>query len=202
VAGARQEEVDRLWLAAQQRLAEGVAHELRNALNGVAVNLEVVRSRAAREGTTGAALGGFASSAAEQLEQVIALTEALVVLGRPARQPAVVGRLADTVVALLRPPVLAGGGTLDLVVEGEGSTRVAADAARLLVAAALLAAVDAGKELRCRVRPGSGPGGSELAIEGRFAGPPRLAPEVERLAGSLDVAVRGDPSGITLTFPA
>ena len=199
MGGAEQAEIDRLWLAAQQRLAEGVAHELRNALNGVAVNLEVVRSRAAREGTTGAALGGFASSAADQLEQVIALTEAMVLLGRPARQPAAIGRLADTVAALLRAPVVASGGTLDLVVEGEGTTRVAADAARLLVAAAFLAAVDAGKELRGRVRPA---GGAELAIEGGFAAAPRLPAEIERIAGALSVEVRGTPSGITLTFPA
>ncbi|NUR19641.1 MAG: hypothetical protein HOQ12_08935, partial [Gemmatimonadaceae bacterium] len=164
--------------------------------------LEVGRSRAGREGVAASALGTVAASASEQLEQVIALTEALVALGRPAREPAAIGRCADQVAVLLRPPLVASGGTLDLVVEGEGTTRVAADAARTLVAAALCAAVESagsGGEVRCRVRPA---GGVELHVEGRFTTPPRLAAEIERSAAAMAVGVRSTESGITLTFPA
>ena len=206
VAAARQERIDRLWLDVYQRLTAGVGHELRNSLNGVAVNLEVVRSRSGREGVAAAALGSFAASASEQLEHVIAITEALVALGRPARSPATIGRFADQVARLLRPALVATGGTLDLVVEGEGTTRVPADAARLLVAAAMTAAVEGaglqaggGGAVQCRVRPA---GGVELTIEGRFASAPRLAAEIERAAAELAVGVRSASSSITLTFPA
>jgi signal transduction histidine kinase len=207
VAGVRQEEIDRLWLAALQRLAASVVHELRNGLNGVAVNVEVVRSRAGREGVPATALEGFATSAADQLQQVIALTEAMVALSRPVAQPAAVARYADQVSTLVRAPLVASGGTLDLVVEGEGTTRVPADAARLLVAAAFQSAVEATqgdkgdgvRQLRCKVRPAEG---VELAVEGRFDAPPRLSPEVERVAGALGVRAQGTASGITLTFPA
>lgn len=205
-ASLRQDEIDRLWLAALQRLAGGIAHELRNALNGVAVNLEVVRTRSAREGVAASALGSFATSASEQLEQVIGMTESLVALGRAASQSATIGRYADQVAALLRPPLVAHGGTLDLVVEGEGTTRVPADAARLFVAAALQAAADGagpamggGGEVHCRVRPVAG---VELAIDGRFATAPRLAHEIERVASALGVGVYSTASSITLTFPA
>ena len=204
---ASPERIERLWLEIHQRLTGGVAHELRNSLNGVAVNLEVVRSRSAREGIAAASLGSFAASASEQLEHVIAITEALVALGRPARQPAAIGRFADQVATLLRAPLAANGGTLDLVVEGEGTTRVPADAARLLVAAAICAAAegaaksgtDGAGAVRCLVRPTDG---VELQVEGRFAAPPRLPAEIERAAAELAVGVRSTASGITLTFPA
>jgi hypothetical protein len=44
------EHLSALWLATLQRVTDRVAHEIRNALNGVAVNVEVVRTRAARGG--------------------------------------------------------------------------------------------------------------------------------------------------------
>src|SRR5437762_998561 len=37
---------DELWLAVQQEICGRAAHEIKGALNGVSVNLEVVRSRA------------------------------------------------------------------------------------------------------------------------------------------------------------
>jgi hypothetical protein len=36
------------WLAIQRRIAARAAHDVKNALNGVAVNVEVVRARAGR----------------------------------------------------------------------------------------------------------------------------------------------------------
>ena len=148
----------------------------------------------------------FGTATAEQVEQVISLSEALVALSRPAREPATIGRIADQVATLLRPAFAGNGGTLDLTVEGEGTTRVAAGAARLLVAAALLAAVDAAGSasgsagaLHCRVKPTSG---VELLVEGSFRAPPAVDTEVERMARQLGVAVHGSASSITLTFPA
>ena len=215
-ARSRDGEVERQWLAMLQQLTSGVAHELRNALNGVAVNLEVVRSRAAREGLAASALGSFAGSASDQLEQVIAMTDALMALARAGQEPAAIGRTTDQVAALVRPVLAANGGVLDLAVEGEGTTRVPAAAARLFIAATLRAAVDAarttgdgtkesGAALTCRVREAAGEGearGVELRVEGRFARMPALDATLATLAKEYGVGVRPAESSITSTFPA
>jgi hypothetical protein len=200
--------VERLWLAALQKLASGVAHELRNALNGVAVNLEVVRTRAAREGVAASALGSYAGSASGQLEQVIGMTDALMSLTRAQDGTLAIGRTVDRVAALLRPVLVAGGGSLELVVEGDGTTRVPADAARLFITAALQSAVDEGgvsgngtrsAVLACTVRPVDG---MEVRIEGAFPQAPQLDGEVSQLAEEHGVGIRPTQSSITLTFPA
>ena len=213
VGTSRDGEVERQWLAMLQRVTSGVAHELRNALNGVAVNLEVVRSRSGREGLAASALGSFAGSASDQLEQVIAMTDALMALARPGQQPAAIGRTADQVAALIRPVLAANGGALELVVEGDGTTGVPVTAARLFVAATLLAAVSAtraneaakesGASLSCRVRPASGKdGGVELRVEGAFARTPALDATLRTLAKEYGVGVEPAERSITSTFPA
>ena len=53
-----------------------LTHEVNNAANGVAVNLEVVRSRTAAAGPADAT-GPFAQRASDQLEQLTALQEIL-----------------------------------------------------------------------------------------------------------------------------
>ena len=213
-AAARDGEVERRWLAALQQLTGAVAHELRNALNGVAVNLEVVRSRSGRDGVPASALGSFAGSAAGQLEQVITMTDALMALARAGQEPAALGRTADQVAALVRPVLVANGGSLDLAVEGEGTTRVPAAATRLFVAAAMQAALDAarGKEtaakhdhaaLACRVRAVGAPEHSvELRVEGNFARTPALEAGLAELARTYSVGVVPSDDSITLTFPA
>lgn len=210
-SGRRHGDVERVWLVVLQQLADSVAHELRNALNGVAVNLEVVRSRSGRDGVAASALGSFASSASDQLEAVIQMTDALMTLSRPPHDPAVIGRTADLVAALVRPPLAATGGSLDVIVEGEGNTRIPAEAARLFVAAALRAAVAAtvdstagsapGGALHCRVRPADG-GGGELAVNGAMRRTPLLDESVWQLAKAYGVGVVPAESSITLTFPA
>jgi signal transduction histidine kinase len=176
------EELERLWLAVLQQLAGTVAHELRNAAS---------------------ALGSFAGSAADQLEHVIAITDALMSLARSQDGAAMVGRTTDHVAALVRPALDASGGSLELVVEGEGTTRVPARAARLFVAAALQRAVAAaggnGAILRCRVRPDHG---VELRVDGTFATVPRLDDGVSELAKVYGVGIQPTDSSITLTFPA
>ena len=52
--------VDELWLAVLQRLCDATAHDLKGALNGVALNVEVLRSRTGRSSTDAATLHQFA----------------------------------------------------------------------------------------------------------------------------------------------
>jgi signal transduction histidine kinase len=212
-AAARDGEVERRWLATLQQLTGAVAHELRNALNGVAVNLEVVRSRSGRDGVPASALGSFAGSASGQLEQVIQMTDALMALARAGQEPVTVGRTADQVAALVRPVLVANGGSLELAVEGEGTTRVPAAATRLFVAATMQAALDAAREagaakddraaLSCRVRAAGAPEHSvELRVEGNFVRTPALEAGLADLARTYSVGVLPSDDSITLTFPA
>ena len=62
-----------LWLAALQRALDRAAHDVKDALNGVSVNLEVVRSRASRADAAASAVAPFADAAAHQLDRLTAL---------------------------------------------------------------------------------------------------------------------------------
>jgi signal transduction histidine kinase len=192
--------VEHLWLAALRRLAAGVGHEMRNALNGVAVNLEVVRSRSARDGMPATSLAQYASTASDQLESVIAIAEALVALNRAPQRPVVAGRVADQLLSLIRPPLVAVGGSARLIVEGEGKSDVSAEAARLVLAGALeagaTAAAEHKSELLCIVRPVNG---VEVEVTAG-QGPLSLGDEIRHIAIENGIDVRAN-DGITLTFP-
>jgi len=71
-----------LWLAALQRALDRAAHDVKDALNGVSVNLEVVRSRASNTGAAASAIAPFAEAAAHQLDRLTALLDAVLALGR------------------------------------------------------------------------------------------------------------------------
>ncbi|HEY9425509.1 MAG TPA: histidine kinase dimerization/phospho-acceptor domain-containing protein, partial [Gemmatimonadaceae bacterium] len=70
-----------------QSLADRAAHEIRNPLNGLAVNLEVVRSRAARGAGDLASIARFAESASGEMERAAELVQALLELARPLAAP-------------------------------------------------------------------------------------------------------------------
>jgi hypothetical protein len=204
------------WLALQQEIAGRAAHEIRNVLNGVAVNLEVVRARSSRGGSDVSAVASFAASAAERLEGVTTLTESLLALARAPRQPVdVVGVLRS-----LAPLVGAGVRPVQVVPpsHGDASVRVPGEAARLLLAAGLLAAT------RARSAPGAaGAAGAAGSSEGEEEGPLRCAvlvehdgnvrvrweatdpadfpPDVALLAAEAGVRLDSGPDGFELTFP-
>ena len=61
---------------AVREIIRRAGHEIRNALNGVAVNVEVVRSRSGREGATGD-LTSFAEHASAQVREASVLADGL-----------------------------------------------------------------------------------------------------------------------------
>lgn len=66
------------WLPGLRDIIRGSVHETRNALNGVVVNIEVVRSRLARAATAGGSeqeILSFAEQAAAQAEVAAKLNE-------------------------------------------------------------------------------------------------------------------------------
>jgi signal transduction histidine kinase len=172
------------WLAAQQDVAGRAAHELKNTLNGVAVNLEVVRSRLARPGVQPEQVHRFAEAAADQLERLTRQVEALLGLVRAGGAPADVGAVAAQLLAL-RPPSEAE----TAVRIGECYTGAPVDAVRTVLAAVLYTgtpALDVLDDGRVRLRVAGAASvdsivravaadvGIELHEEGGPDGPPTL----------------------------
>jgi hypothetical protein len=198
---------DELWLGVFQRLCDATAHQFKGALNGVAVNLEVVRSRSGRgEGET-SALRPFAEAAAAELESVIASAEAMLALGRSARGPADVARITRDVAVLASRGAGAaeaeekGRLTVDKGVERLGTTSAPASAARLAIAAVLLAAVETSKDVVCSaVDEGGGPT-IRISCGERDGSRIALSDEVVSAAYSAGVHLDISESGATITFP-
>ena len=132
-----------LWLAALQRALGRAAHDVKDALNGVSVNLEVVRSRAARAEAPASAVASFADAAAQQLDRLTGLLDAVLALGRSEREPVDVGITLRRVATLCSASSAATDARVvvrDAAV-GDARTRASGDVVRLALAAPLLEAV-------------------------------------------------------------
>jgi K+-sensing histidine kinase KdpD len=148
-------EVAALWLATLQRSLARASHDVKDALNGVSVNLEVIRGRSARPDAPAAAVAPFAEASAQQLDRVTSLIEAVLALGRPERQP------ADVAITLRRVATVCGASAsasdaavhLDLGDVESATTRVQGDAVRLALAAPLLELVTNGGARGTRAGP-------------------------------------------------
>jgi signal transduction histidine kinase len=132
-----------LWLAVLQQALARASHDVKDALNGVSVNLEVVRSRAARPDAPASAVAPFAEAAAQQLERLSSLLDAVLALGRAERGPVDVGITLRRVAAICGASNAAvdSGVTVRDDTDGNSRTRVQGDVVRLALAAPLLVAV-------------------------------------------------------------
>jgi hypothetical protein len=108
---------------AVREILRRAGHELRNALNGVSVNVEVVRSRADREGSP-KELASFAERASAQVGEASALTDGLL---------AFVGSvLTSQAAGTLKATGDGGAGSrIELMIYGERSAGVMSDIERL-----------------------------------------------------------------------
>lgn len=177
------------WLRALQSLATRVAHEVRNPLNAVAVNLEVVRSRCERETVEPRAVLPFATAAAGELERVSRLIDAVLALARPARNDLAV--LAGPVITVYDALASAEGGSVAMdLSEGATGIDIAADDARAALVATLDEMLGPGVAIRVHIAED----GDRVAA--RFSGP-QVSPKLP-----VDVRLRAEPSGLTLLFPA
>lgn len=177
------------WLGALQSLAARVAHEIRNPLNAVAVNLEVVRSRCERGNVEPPSVLPFATAAAGELERVSRLVDALLAVARPARND--LATLAGPVITLYDALAGAEGGSVAMDLSaGVTGIDVAADDARAALAATLDEMVGPGVAIRVHIVED----GNQVAA--RFSGP-RVTPKLP-----ADVRLQAEPSGLTLLFPA
>ncbi|HEU4643587.1 MAG TPA: histidine kinase dimerization/phospho-acceptor domain-containing protein [Gemmatimonadaceae bacterium] len=187
-----------LWLEALQRLADGAAHEIKNPLNGLAVNLEVVRSRAERGGADVATVARFATAAAEELQRTAALVEALLAVSRPARAPVDLWMVLQPLVALYGAIAAASGGTLVLErpAESMGATEADPAAVRLAMTSALAGVAYDEATVRCSLETRDG------AVMMSVRGAPATAPagDVRAVIERAGIGVELLSDGLRLRF--
>lgn len=189
-----------LWLDTLQQLTSRAAHELKGALNGVSVNLEVVRGRAAQPEQPAAAVAGFAASAATQLDRVIDMNEAMLALARRARDPVDVAGALRHIAALLVPVAEAARLPLAVTTASDGMAAAGATPAvivRTILARVMLALMDAGGgTMHLATR--------EEGIVVRAActhGTIELDPRAADVAAGAGVDISAGGPELTLTFP-
>jgi hypothetical protein len=151
VAGVTVTDLSILWLGTLQKVVDKAAHEIKDSLNGVSLNLEVVRSRSLKEGSA-TGLSQFATAASSQLETLSERAESLIFLARPQRrgsQPDVALTLRH-LATLLVPAAKADGGRLEVSGwEKAAPTAASPEAVRLALAAGLLALIEMGGSGSC-----------------------------------------------------
>ena len=206
--------VESLWLATFQRALGRASHDVKDALNGVAVNLEVVRGRAAKAAAPATAVAPFADAAAQQLERLTTLIEAVLALGRAERQP------ADVAVTLRRIATVCGASSSSadaevLIEMGDvesAMTTVPGDAVRLALAAPLLALVEGERgptrasAVRCVVSADPDATVVTIGAAGRRAAMPGEVADAVRAAGvrwsdRAHGAGGGEVNDLSLVFP-
>lgn len=190
--------VDELWLRSLQKLTAHVAHDLKGALNGVSVNLEVVRSRSERETSTGADVHKFAVSAADQLAVVIRTTGALLALGRASKGPAEVTAIARSFAALLTDTSPEARTKFEIHTEGglAAETSAPLNAVRLALAEGLIAAASGKGEITVRVK-----GLPVPQVQISPATDPALPSEVQTALRGAGIRLATDGHGISMYFP-
>jgi signal transduction histidine kinase len=191
--------VDELWLDVLQQVSARTAHELKGALNGVAVNLEVVRSRSVRADAAAAAVAPFAASAADQLEAVVGMTEALLRLARPPRD---IIETLDSLASLVAPSARAEGGSLRIETQreiGNGAVQARGNVVRLVIGATILAALSRKGDIRCRVDVGEATVVGIACVDAE--GPLELPSDVMAAAAAAGIRVQTEGQSISLAFP-
>lgn len=189
------------WLARLYELGRPATHEVRNALNGLAVNLEVVRSRAARPDAPAASVARFADAAVEQLDHLASLAEALLSFIRPVPEPVDVALLVGRLGVLLGAIARGDGGTVTVSLARSDVSYVTGapgDAVRLAITAMLLTAFDRAGALSCELVEWSRP---ELRLRREGSSLPSLPDDVAALVARAGARLDVHPDGWVAVFP-
>ena len=195
-------DVAALWLTAHQEIVDRAAHELRNSLNAVAVNLEVVRSRLQRKSPDLTSIAPFAQTASDAMDGLSTLSEAFLTLARPPRQPADVGGLLKALFTVLEPVARRNDDAIRFVPPpaGDGISEAPADVTRLVLAATVLEALKKPASVTCTIEP-LNEGRFAVAFAGWF--PIQLPDAILSVARGADIFSDQKPGdGTRLTFPA
>jgi signal transduction histidine kinase len=190
--------VDAIWLATLQKLTADIAHDLKGALNGVSVNLEVVRSRSEKPSSTGADVHRFATNAADQLAIVIRATTALLSLARGTRGPVEVSMVAKQVAGLLEDMSAGGESRFQVVAEGGMAAETSAplNAVRLALAECMLAAATGSDPVLVRVT------GMPIPLVKISPGKALALPaDAQAALSAAGIRIAMDGHGISIEFP-
>jgi hypothetical protein len=195
-------DLDALWLARLQLVMDRAAHEVKDALNGAVLNVEVTRSRSANPELPASALGPFAEAAAAQLETLGQRVEAALFLARPQRDGVDVGVTLRHLAQLLVPAARADGGRL--VVEGANQlapTSASPAAVRLALASGLMAAAPKGESGACTLEGGSGGRGTVVRFSHESAGGCSLEPDAVAALSRHAIRIEGSNQDLVVVFP-
>ncbi len=175
------------------------AHELKNPLNGLALNLEVVRSRSTRAGVDGASLAPFAAAAAAELERSLSLVDALLSLARPLALPVDLRTAARPLATLYGAVARALGGSL-AVAESADQTIVPVEGptTRVLLAEVLDAAVGSERVVAGVFQHSAA--GVAFRLDCGLTRP--VGKTVERLAAESGIRLEAGADETILLFPA
>ena len=200
------EDVGALWLLTLQRAIGRASHDVKDALNGVSVNLEVIRSRAARPDAPASAVVPFGAAAAQQLERLSSLIEAVLALARADRSPADVEATLRRVVAVCGASSSSADASVKLMDGGlmePAQTGVHGDVVRLALMAPLLDLVTGTgrtqrlSEVTCTIDHSDNAVRVVIAAEGRRATMPDVVADLVRSRGVR--LTEGDD--LSLAFP-
>jgi hypothetical protein len=190
-----------LWLETMHQICSRAAHEVKGALNGVSVNLDVVRSRAEKPDAPASNVAKFANAASEQLETVIAMTVALLWISRPTHQPVELARVVSHLNVLLAPAARADGRRLAAAGDfGElGTTSADGQAVRLAIGGCLLAASDASVDVEYRAATHEA--GPTIRIESCDGGDLSIGQEIVAAVRAAGILIWAEPAALFISFP-
>ena len=195
-------DLDALWLARLQEVADRAAHEIKDSLNGVVLNVEVARSRSAKPEGAAATVGPFAEAAASQLETLGKRVESLLFLARPARGSSDVAVTLRHLAELLVPAASADGGSLRVDgMDRPAPTSASGTAVRLALAAGLLAASPKGTRGRCTLEGMVEGKGTVVRFSHESAGACTLDPATAAALAGHDVRIEGSREDLAVVFP-
>jgi hypothetical protein len=195
-------DLDALWLARLQQVVDRASHEVKDALNGVVLNVEVARSRSANPDLSATALGPFAEAAAAQLETLAQRIEAVLFLARPQRGGVDAGVTLRHLAELLVPAARADGGHLEVQGAGQSApTAAPAVAVRLALASGLIAATPKGATGRCVLEGGSSGPDTVVRFSHESAGACSLDPATAAALTGHAIRIEGSEKDLVLVFP-
>ena len=195
------DEIAPLWLDTLQQIFDKAAHEVKDSLNGVSLNLEVIRSRSTKAGVAAIDVASFAEAASGQFEALSARTEAILALARTPRSgvPVDLTLTLKALAAVLVPAARADGGTLRVeTLERSMPTGAPPLAVRLALAAGILALLKGSKAGRCTAEAGAEP---VVRFSHESAGAVSLDPVVASALAGCNINTRRSDHDLLIVFP-